>query len=354
MVWPCCCDWANWRRIYEHPPQACSRILGMDIHRASAWAQVLSFPFAAYCAYGTYVNLHHPTDAEAGQASSVIFNPTMLYVGFGALGACLLIVVIVRIVEFASRNKRHPIISEVGEVAALRKAHNDEMGAKMERTGELNALKRQYSDLQSELSGCRRELTEAQSGASARDQIIEGNKRDIGYLQELLEEERGAHNATLGRLVLLENQPPPKAIPPNVIIQYWNEGSRGIDEYFELTNHGPGLIQKITIGPLLISKRKNQETHQMSVAITPFTGIGILQERRPEHVGFAASVGGHGTNVATWIRNYMEEGFETSCNMILAYEDLNSAMFTRNFALWIDTANRISMEADGPIMKGGR
>jgi hypothetical protein len=34
----------------------------MDIHKLAAWAQVFSFPTGAYCAYGTYVNLHPTTE----------------------------------------------------------------------------------------------------------------------------------------------------------------------------------------------------------------------------------------------------------------------------------------------------
>lgn len=83
----------------------------MDVHKLAAWAQILSFPAGAYCAYGTYVNLHPEL---AGGPTPVIFNPTVFYISFGAFGTCLILVAIARAIEAVGNKANTPKLKGSG------------------------------------------------------------------------------------------------------------------------------------------------------------------------------------------------------------------------------------------------
>jgi hypothetical protein len=238
---------------------------------------------------------------------------------------------------------------EPEEAERWRNKFTEEQSAKMLHSGSLDELNRHHARTLEQLETRTNEMISEKSSSSVKDQTIKANEAEIAKLTFYLNEERGAHDVTRQQLNELRNKPAAIAFP-NLIVQYWNEGSKPLNEFFELTNYGPGLVQKVTFGSLLISKTKGEESHTVNITVTPFTGLGILQERRPEHMGFHLSMGNHGTDLVTYIRNNLEHGYDTVSKMRIVYEDLEGRVFTRSFALGIDTHNRISMEGDGPVM----
>lgn len=69
----------------------------MDAHKAAAYAQILAFPCAAYCAYGTWAALH------PGEALPV--NSTALAISLGAFAACGIVILLERL-AVATRKKK--------------------------------------------------------------------------------------------------------------------------------------------------------------------------------------------------------------------------------------------------------
>jgi hypothetical protein len=118
----------------------------MDIHKLAAWAQILSLPFGAYCAYGAYVVLH------PGAALPISFNSTVLAIAFGAFGSCLLIVAFEKAATAWKQAKASPrpfmwdVINQENanrEIKQLREQLATDMSAKSDREGRLQECSRE-------------------------------------------------------------------------------------------------------------------------------------------------------------------------------------------------------------------
>jgi hypothetical protein len=196
----------------------------MDVQKASAYAQILALPCAVYCAYGAWAALH------PGQELPV--STTALAISFGALVACLVLAVALRVFQ------GNPTVSSgveghrLAEVAFARhwrgqaEGSADELHAalaeNLEMTKHLETTSKAISESQSENDRLRQQLadTAKRLGDTLHIPDVSGNVQGLGV--------NGIGNIMVGTLTTVHC---------------------GLDVRMSLYNHGPEAVSicKLTL-----------------------------------------------------------------------------------------------------------